>query len=90
MALRQLGEPAGPQAAKLQHFPLVERDGALWIWMGDAALADPSLIIDSSFVVERDRYAVGVVGHLLVHANYLLVINNLLDLTPGPRTRWPG
>lgn len=77
------GDGKIPQAAKLQHFPLVERDGTLWIWMGEPALADPSLIIDTRFVVERDRYAVGM-GHLLVHANYQLVMDNLLDLTHAP------
>lgn len=77
------GDGKIPQAAKLQQFPLVERDGVLWIWMGDATLADPALILDSSFVVARDRYAVGT-GHLLVHANYQLVMDNLLDLTHAP------
>jgi len=81
--LNPQGDGKIPQAAKLQHFPLVERDGTLWIWMGAPALADPSLIIDTRFVVERDRYAVGL-GHLLVHANYQLVMDNLLDLTHAP------
>jgi phenylpropionate dioxygenase-like ring-hydroxylating dioxygenase large terminal subunit len=31
-------------AARVRSFPLVERDGVLWIWMGDAASADVSLI----------------------------------------------
>jgi phenylpropionate dioxygenase-like ring-hydroxylating dioxygenase large terminal subunit len=33
--------------AAVRKFPLIERDGILWIWMGDSALADASLI-DSS------------------------------------------
>ncbi len=31
-------------AARVRAFPLVERDGSLWIWMGDPALADPAMI----------------------------------------------
>jgi vanillate O-demethylase monooxygenase subunit len=30
--------------AAVRRFPLVERDGILWIWMGDSAHADASLI----------------------------------------------
>lgn len=81
--LNPQGDGKIPQAARLQRFELVERDGVLWIWMGDAALADPDLIIDTHFLVEQARYAVGT-GHLLVHANYQLVMDNLLDLTHAP------
>ncbi len=37
-------ESASRDAARVDSFPLEERDGGLWIWMGDPTRADPSLI----------------------------------------------
>ena len=77
------GDGAIPKAAHLQRYPLVEKDGVLWLWMGDVDRADESKIIDTPFMLQPDTYAVGT-GHLLVKANYLLVMDNLLDLTHAP------
>jgi vanillate O-demethylase monooxygenase subunit len=33
---------------------VVERDRYLWIWMGDAALADPDLIPDAHWLTDPD------------------------------------
>lgn len=68
-----------PKEAKLRTYPVVERDGVLWVWMGDPARADPGLIVDSGFLVDPG-YAT-VLGYLNVAAHYQLVIDNLLDLT---------
>jgi phenylpropionate dioxygenase-like ring-hydroxylating dioxygenase large terminal subunit len=68
-----------PPRARLKSYALVEKHGVLWIWMGDAANADPSKIIDLPFIVDK-RYAV-VTGRLPVKADYQLMIDNLLDLT---------
>ena len=40
------GQSAIPPGARVRAFPLVERHGWVWIWMGDAAAADPSLVPD--------------------------------------------
>jgi vanillate O-demethylase monooxygenase subunit len=68
-----------PKEAKLKTYPVVERDGVVWVWMGDPAKADPDLIVDSGFVVDPG-YAT-VFGYLNVAAHYQMVIDNLLDLT---------
>jgi phenylpropionate dioxygenase-like ring-hydroxylating dioxygenase large terminal subunit len=68
-----------PREAKLRTYPVTERDGVIWVWMGEPAKADPELIIDSGFVVDPG-YAT-VLGYLNVSAHYQLVIDNLLDLT---------
>jgi len=68
-----------PDAAKLKTYPVVERDGIVWVWMGDPAKADPDQIIDGGFVVDPG-YAT-VLGYLNVAAHYQMVIDNLLDLT---------
>ena len=35
-----------PRAAVVRQYPCAERYGMVWVWMGDAALADESQIID--------------------------------------------
>ena len=40
------GQDKIPDSAKVRSFPVVQRWGWIWIWMGDPALADEGLIID--------------------------------------------
>ena len=37
-------QPTIPQKMRVRAYPLVERWGWAWIWMGDSSLADPKLI----------------------------------------------
>lgn len=73
------GDGRIPAAAKVRGYPLVERHSALWVWMGDAALADPALIPDFGFN-DPAHWAVGT-GSMLVDAPYELEIDNILDLS---------
>jgi len=60
-------------------YPLVERHRYLWIWMGEAAKADPALIPDFH---HNDDPAWAAPGERLpVAANYLLLVENLIDLS---------
>ncbi|WP_109807163.1 aromatic ring-hydroxylating dioxygenase subunit alpha [Sphingosinithalassobacter portus] len=71
-----------PKAAKVPSYPLMERDGLVWIWMGDPELADEDKLPDfGSFTTDSD-YAFAH-GYLPVTGNYQLVVDNLLDLTHG-------
>ena len=67
-----------PNQATLRAFPLVERYGVLWIWMGDAERADPAVIPDLSHL--NDTSSRTVKGGHHVNANYMLLVENLLDL----------
>lgn len=69
--------PPGPHVAA---YPLEERNGTLWIWMGDKAKADPDQIIDTGFMLDRQNFN-GLVDHHVIAGNYMLVVDNLLDLT---------
>lgn len=69
-----------PAVARVKSFPLLERYGLVWIWMGDAQKADASALADFSIFTDTDHYAV-VSGMLSIQANYELVIDNLLDLS---------
>lgn len=71
-----------PKAAQVRAFPIHERYGMLWIWMGDAP-ADPARL-PADFAFFEDRRFRAVSGYLHVRGNYQLVIDNLLDLTHAP------
>ena len=66
-------------AMRVDSYTLVERYGALWIWMGDAA-PDESLIPDFGVLNDVAHYRT-VRRHMMVEADYRLVADNVLDLT---------
>jgi vanillate O-demethylase monooxygenase subunit len=61
-------------------YPVVDRYGSVWIWMGDAALADPALIPRFDFF-DAPTHIIAGRGLTHVKANYTLEIDNLLDLS---------
>lgn len=67
-------------ALQVRSFPLVERHGGLWVWMGDAALTDPALIPDLSFIDDTPETA-RIHFTIAIQASYRLVTDNLLDLS---------
>ncbi len=65
---------------KARSFPVIERDKYVWIWMGDAALADPSKIPDAHWQDDPGwRYKPGYIHY--PGASFQLVMDNLLDLS---------
>jgi vanillate O-demethylase monooxygenase subunit len=64
----------------LRPYPLVERYGAVWIWMGEADRADPALIPVFRFFDSPTHILAGV-GYTHINASYTLEIDNLLDLS---------
>ncbi len=73
------GQPVVPRSAKVQVFPTVERHGFVWIWMGDAALADPALVPDFHWFEDADWATAE--GYHHVAADYRFLVDNLLDLS---------
>lgn len=67
-----------PAAAKVRTFPVVERDMAIWIWMGEAELADDTKIPHLPHHHRGDRM---VTGYTATKADYRLFCDNLMDLT---------
>jgi len=67
-----------PARAAVKAYPLVERWGWLWIWMGDAP-ADEARIPDFHWM-DAPGWA-PVSGKLHLKANYQLAVDNLLDLS---------
>lgn len=73
------GQDTIPPALKVRTFPVVERHAAVWVWMGDAARADPDTIVD--FVGYRDPAWAMTPGRLDYVAPARLIHDNLLDLS---------
>ncbi len=68
-----------PPKARVRNYPLVEKDAMLWIWMGDPAAADPAAI-PPSLALDDPGYRLQS-GQLDYAAHYLLIDDNLLDLS---------
>lgn len=74
-----LGQDRIPASFKVKSYPVAERNHLIWIWMGDAELADSELIVD--YAPLGDPNWKGLPGYLHYDANYLLIVDNLSDLT---------
>lgn len=74
------GQQRIPANVRVRQYPALQRHGWVWVWPGDAAKADPALIPDIQARNDHpDWTAAG--GTLYMKGNYLLVHDNLLDLT---------
>jgi len=73
------GQDKLPPGAQVRRYPLCEKHGWTWIWMGDPALADPAAAPSFHWYDAPGWVAVG--SHLPVKCNYFLLVDNLLDLS---------
>ncbi len=67
-----------PPKARTRSFPVIERYGLVWIWMGEADKADPALIpkVEKYGETGWDVIAGGYQHH---PSNYVNIIENLMD-----------
>ena len=72
---------AAPPRAKLKVYPVLERHGLVWIWMGDPALADATALPDFAYLDSAEFGWWN--GYLYAKANFQLLVDNLLDLSHG-------
>ncbi|WP_245646777.1 aromatic ring-hydroxylating dioxygenase subunit alpha [Sphingomonas soli] len=68
-----------PKAICAQLYPVIERHRFIWIWVGDAAKADPALIPDFWPCSAPGWTFDGGYNH--VRCDYRLMIDNLMDLS---------
>lgn len=74
------GDGTVPRAAALAPRAVAERGGLLWLWGGDAATADESLVPDLSHVTSAP--ADGTIrGHMPTACDWRLLVDNIMDLT---------
>jgi len=75
-------QPTIPASCRIKAYPLVQRWEWLWIWMGDPALADESLIPDHYKIGLEDPDFLAVpCCYFDVAGRYQLLNDNLLDLS---------
>jgi vanillate O-demethylase monooxygenase subunit len=73
------GQEFIPSAARVQRYPVVERSGWIWVWIGDAAKADPAQLPVLPWF-EDSSYRQ---WHLYLHgkAAAQLFIDNMMDIS---------
>lgn len=72
------GSRVPPAGARVRRYPVVSRYGLLWIWMGDAALADPSQIFEVAHWGDP-AWGLNAGGSMEVACHVLYITDNLLD-----------
>lgn len=73
------GQDMIPQTACVRTYPAAEAHSWIWVWMGDQAKADPTLIPPAVGLADPDWNLRS--GQLDYAANYLLINDNLTDFT---------
>jgi vanillate O-demethylase monooxygenase subunit len=71
-----------PDSARVKSYPVLERQGIIWIWMGDASRADPALVPD--YPIHQEPAYAWRSAHFPVSGNWQLLIDNLMDLSHLP------
>lgn len=69
-----------PPHARVSRFPIVEQDGLVWVWPGDPARSEDRKPPRTPEVGDAQWESIDS-GPMEVPANYLLLIENLLDIT---------
>jgi len=72
------GQRQIPSRAKVRSYPVVDRWGLIWIWMGDPAKADASTILHVDHFDDPD-WGINRGPAMDLECNYLFMLDNLLD-----------
>jgi phenylpropionate dioxygenase-like ring-hydroxylating dioxygenase large terminal subunit len=73
------GDRITPTAAVVRSYPVHERYGLIWIWMGNPDLAGTELLPTFPFLETPENYR-PVTGYLKVNTSYRYMIDNLMDV----------
>jgi phenylpropionate dioxygenase-like ring-hydroxylating dioxygenase large terminal subunit len=76
------GQDRVPPDARVKSYPIIDKHGYVWIWMGDPALADPAKAPD--FFWNDDPAWAAWSGYLPIKCHYMLLVDNLMDLSHVP------
>lgn len=74
------GQDSISAKTRVRSYPVVERQQIIWIWMGDPAKADESLIIDYPFHDQPEKWP-HKKSTFVIGANYMMMMDNLMDLS---------
>ncbi|MEP4248042.1 Rieske 2Fe-2S domain-containing protein [Tateyamaria sp.] len=78
VCVRVPGQDNTPERANVHAYPVEERHGIVWIWMGDPTLATPETIFDIPEMSDP-KWHIHHGGQLHIKAHYLNVAENLVD-----------
>ena len=73
------GQEQIPRNAFVRSYPVVERHGCVWVWMGERERADPAGIPNFQWL-DKAGWSV-TKRHANIRCEYRLIIDNLLDLS---------
>lgn len=73
------GQDRVPANACVRSFPVVERDAIVWLWPGDPAKADITLIPD--YPIHGNPMWAHQTDHYVINGNHELINDNLIDLS---------
>jgi phenylpropionate dioxygenase-like ring-hydroxylating dioxygenase large terminal subunit len=73
-------EPSQKARICIKSYAAVERYAVIWLWMGEAELANPDQIPNFSFLSDKEKFGC-CQGYSYIKANYQLIADNLLDLS---------
>lgn len=74
------GNKVPPRNARLRRFPVEERNGIVWLWMGDENRLETSRIPDFHWL-DDDSYAFTQAKTMEMDLRHDLIVDNLLDLS---------
>ena len=72
------GQSQIPPAAKVKSYPVADKWGLVWIWMGDIELADEESIFEVEHY-EEPGWGINKGDTMTLDCNYLYMTDNLLD-----------
>ncbi|MGK0222930.1 MAG: phenylpropionate dioxygenase-like ring-hydroxylating dioxygenase large terminal subunit [Limisphaerales bacterium] len=76
------GQAQIPETMRVRSYPVEEKGGMLWIWMGDPEQANTNDIIDFAPLSETDKWTgFDEPAYLHYDANWLLIVDNLSDFS---------
>jgi vanillate O-demethylase monooxygenase subunit len=76
------GQDKAPPGARVRAYPLAEKHGFVWLWLGEPALADPAKA--PAFTWNDDPRWASCTGHMRIECDYMLLVDNLLDMSHLP------
>ena len=77
------GDHKIPKAARVRSYPAVERDGIVWLWMGDLEAADHAKVPNFSEFLGSGTMPL-ISGEYIASGHFECVLDNLLDLSHAP------
>jgi phenylpropionate dioxygenase-like ring-hydroxylating dioxygenase large terminal subunit len=72
------GQTRIPRGAKVRSYPVIDRWGLIWIWMGNPAQADPATILHVDHY-DDPNWGINRGPAMDLQCNYLYMLDNLLD-----------